>query len=116
MRYHIFVNYIGDGGCHLKHDAPAISIALEDIFAMFNHGSNRECIPFLNRKFRSLSVHDCVRVDEQWYQCRSTGWEKVTEEFVDELEKDVVNHSLYSLYGAWSALNDVMWVKHRRIS
>ena len=115
MKFNVFVNYLGDGGCHLKHDAPKVSIALEDIFAMFNHGSQRECALFLKRQLRSLSVHDCVRIDEQWYQCRSVGWEPVTEQFVDELEKKVVMHPMFCLYGAWHCLQDIMWKEYKRI-
>jgi len=54
---------------------------------------------FLLGNFRSLSVHDCVRIDEDWYQCASVGWTKVNNEYVDELEKKVVEHPMFKLHG-----------------
>jgi hypothetical protein len=84
---------------------------LEHVFGWFNHGSGSECSEFLRARVRSLSVNDCVRVNTRWFQCRSVGWEEVTEEYVDELEKAVVNHPLYNLHGAFYCLDQIMWAR-----
>lgn len=60
---------------------------------------------------RSLSVNDCVRVNNQWYQCASIGWKAVSEEYVDQLEKDVVNHKSFAEHGPFFALNEIMWAR-----
>lgn len=86
---------------------------LEEIFAAFNHGSGRECELFLKNKMRSLSVNDFVRVNTQWYQCKSVGWEKVTEEYVDHLEKEVVEHPAFNLHGAFYCLDSIMWQRRK---
>ena len=59
---------------------------LDEIFDGFNGGSGRECRLFsMTPKMRSMSVGDFVRVDSQWYQCASGGWNKVTPERVEEV-------------------------------
>jgi len=116
MKYNVFVNYLGDGGCSFHYESDSIvEQVLEDVFAMFNYGSGKESPLFMARKLRSLSVHDCVRVGEQWYQCASVGWQKVTAEYVDELEKKVVMHPLFKLHGSFFALNDIMWTEYKKI-
>lgn len=118
MKYIITINYPGCEARTFAHtsafDKP--ETVLEEIFAAFNHGSGKESELFLKSKMRSLSVHDFVRVNTQWYQCKSVGWEKVAEEFVDNIEKAVVDHPKYALYGGWFCLSDVMWTKFKRIS
>lgn len=118
MKSIITINYAGCEARTFAFDSQSrdpIGI-LEEVFAAFNHGSSRECELFLKSKMRSLSVNDFVRLNTQWYQCRSVGWEKVTEEFVDELEKAVVSHPMFNLHGAFFCVNDIMWKKHKQIS
>ena len=116
MKRTIVVNLIGDVARTFVHESNSDAfIVLEEVFAQFNHGSNQESELFLKSGMRSLSKHDCVRVDGQWYQCLSSGWGKVTEQFVDELEKKVVEHPAFNLHGAWYCLSDIMWKEHKRI-
>lgn len=81
---------------------------LEFLFASYNHGSGQECGLFLTRNMRSMSVNDCVCIRNQWYQCLSVGWKKVSPEFVSFLEQEVVRHTLFTIHGAWFCLQDVM--------
>ena len=84
---------------------------LERVFAEWNHGSGMECNMFIESKKRSLSVNDIVCVNGKYYQCQSFGWKQVTDEYVNELEKEVAIHPR-RFDGAWFALNDVMWKRH----
>lgn len=116
MKHKIVINYIGDRAHTFFVDSEkSTEDLLEQIFAWFNHGSGQECTEFLVKRMRSLSVNDCVRLDGQWYQCRGLGWEKVSEEFVDQLEKDVVQHPEFAKSGGWRCLWDVMWKKHNQL-
>lgn len=116
MKRKIVINYIGDNvRTFFVNSEKSTEDLLEQVFAWFNHGSGQECTEFFVRKMRSLSVNDCVQLDGQWYQCRGLGWEKVTEEFVDELEKDVVQHPQFAARGGWHCLWDVMWKKHNQL-
>lgn len=108
----VLVNYIGDIAIKVNIPAPnnaSDEDVLEDVFARFNHGSGLEDPIFLAQKVRSLSVHDLVRVDDKWYQCESVGWKLVTDEYVDSLERLVVNHPSFKEEGPWYALQQVMW-------
>ena len=113
MKYIITVNYPGCEARTFAHTSEHVKhpLVLEEIFGMFNHGSGHECELFLKSKMRSLSVNDFVRVNTQWYQCRSVGWEAVTEEYVDELEKAVVSHPAYNLHGGFYCLDQIMWAR-----
>ena len=82
---------------------------LEVIFANWNLGSGDECKEFTDRKVRSLSVNDIVTIDSQPYQCKSIGWEKVTDDFVDRLDGTVRDHPDFEFAGAFYALNDICW-------
>lgn len=114
MKHTIVVNYIGNIARTFVFDSTLEDEALlEQVFAWFNNGSGQECAMFLESKMRSLSVNDCVRLDGQWYQCRVVGWEKVSEQFVDDLEREVVQHPLFTINGCWFCLNDIMWKKHQ---
>lgn len=116
MKHTIVVNLIGDvARTFVVESKLGVDALLEEVFAQFNHGSGKESELFLKSGMRSLSKHDCVRVDGQWYQCLSMGWGEVTEQFVDELEKKVVSHSLFTLHGAWFCLSEVMWAEYKRI-
>jgi hypothetical protein len=88
---------------------------LENIFAQFNHGSMQECDYLLSNKMRSLSVHDFVKVDGEWFQCASVGWIPVTEEYVHEIEGAVTDCPEFEKLGAWKALQDLMWSTRRQI-
>lgn len=88
---------------------------LEWVFSWFNHGSRQESPLFLSRKMRSLSVHDCVCINGQWYQCAGCGWEEISEEYVKELETGVKRHPLFNVHGAFFCLQDLMWTKHKKI-
>jgi hypothetical protein len=81
---------------------------LERVFAEWNHGSGMECELFIHSKKRSLSVNDIVCVNGKYFQCQSVGWNKVTDEYVYQLEQDVANSPRRS-EGAWFALSDVMY-------
>lgn len=82
---------------------------LESIFAGFNGGSQEEWPIFLESRLRSLSVHDFVFVNNQWYQCASVGWQPVTADYVADIEKQVKEHKQFDNFNAWFCLNDVMF-------
>lgn len=90
---------------------------LEQIFAWFNAGSNRECDAFLSQQMRSLSSNDFVCLNGQWWQCMNVGWEKVTQEFVDAVCAEVRYHPDYlsEARSAWSALDRVMSARRQAI-
>jgi hypothetical protein len=120
----VIVNYPGDRIVKAKIEggdfrAWAMGMAcfevLENTFAAFNHGSGRECPEFLESKMRSLSVNDLVRIGTTWYQCESIGWKEVTEQYVDDLEKAVVEHPAYALHGAWFALSELAWERKKAL-
>ena len=81
---------------------------LERVFDEWNHGSGMECEMFIRSQKRSLSVNDIVCVNGTYFQCQSVGWNKVTDEYVYQLEQDVANSPRRS-EGAWFALSDVMY-------
>jgi len=110
----ILVNYIGDIAIDFVMPCESSDEeTLENVFGQFNHGSGNEHPLLLKHKTRSLSVNDTVRVNDKWYQCMSIGWEQVSNEYVDELEKEVVNHPSFKEHGPWFALHDVMWDKRK---
>lgn len=94
----------------------SVEAILEHVFGLFNHGSGTEHPKFIELRMRSLSVNDFVCVNGQWYQCLSVGWEKCSEQFVDKIEADVVNHPLYKEHGEWFALSEVMYDYRKSIS
>lgn len=109
MKYNIAINYPGDGLISFNHETNSdYDEVLEDVFGMFNRGSGSESKLFADSRMRSLSVNDFVSVNGQWYQCQGHGWKKVTDEYVDELEKSVVSHPMFSVNGAWWCLSDIM--------
>jgi len=87
---------------------------LEFLFASYNHGSGQECGLFLTRNMRSMSVNDCVCIRDQWYQCKSAGWEKVSDNFVASIQKEVEAHTLFLIHGAWYCLDDIMRNKYNK--
>ena len=87
---------------------------LEMTFAQWNHGSGCESELFVKSKKRSMSVNDIVCVNGRYWQCASFGWNEVTAEYVNELEKDVATNPRRFTNGAWFALNDVMWDRNRK--
>ena len=99
---------------HLFEDGVTDEQILELVFGWFNNGSGSECREFLAAGVRSLSVNDFVQVNEQWYQCLSVGWKAVTDEFVDEIEKLVVEHILFKAHGGWYALDKIMFDKRQQ--
>ena len=98
----------------LRADAIPHSEILEDMFASWNHGSQRESKDFLNRRVRSMSVNDIVVIDDQPYQCLNYGWAPVSASFVTELEQRVKDHPLFTEHGAWPALSQIMWESSRK--
>ena len=67
-------------------------VALEIVFAQWNGGSGQECPDFTMRRCRSLSVNDFVCLGENnWYECKGCGWEKVTAEYVAERQAKVAH-------------------------
>jgi len=116
MKRKIIINYPGCASrTFFVNSDLVVSELLEKVFAWFNHGSGQEAHFFLESKMRSLSKNDCVNIDGQWYQCASIGWNEITDERVDELERLVVAHPLFKEHGAWFCLNDVMWEKYKKI-
>ena len=111
----VIVNYPGDRIVKAKIEGHEPFEVLENTFAAFNHGSGRECLEFLKSKMRSLSVNDLVRIDTTWYQCESVGWKEVTEQYVDDLEKAVIEHPAYTLHGAWFALSELAWERKKAL-
>ena len=62
---------------------------LEKVFAEWNLGSNSECDLFLDSNCRSLSPGDFVQINDTWFQCALTGWNKVTDDYVQSFENQV---------------------------
>lgn len=65
----------------LELNAPPSQV-LEKVFGWFNSGSGEEHQDFLRSDCRSLSVNDFVRLNDDWFQCRSVGWDKVDDTLV----------------------------------
>jgi hypothetical protein len=65
----------------LNLNAPRSQV-LEKVFGWFNSGSGEEHQDFLKRKCRSFSVNDFVKLNGEWFQCRSRGWDLVEESLV----------------------------------
>lgn len=88
---------------------------LEQMFGEWNHGSQCESKQFLKSKTRSLSVNDIVRVNGRYYQCLSFGWKQVTDQYVRELESDVMRLMMSNptRYDAYFALHEVMYQRHK---
>lgn len=88
---------------------------LEQMFGEWNHGSNQECEQFLISKSRSLSVNDIVNINGRYYQCLSYGWKRVSEQYVRQLESDMMKLMMDSpeKYDAYFALNEVMYQRHK---
>jgi hypothetical protein len=59
------------------------------LFAEWNRGSDRESQYFLEQNCRSMSVGDFVKVGKQWLWCKSIGWERVDEDFVNKFQERV---------------------------
>lgn len=116
MKYNITIKYPGSSNRSFIFDSPLDEESvLEKIFAWFNHGSGQECSAFLNGKMRSLSVNDFVCVNGQWYQCKSVGWEKVTQNYVNKIENAVIDHPLFAMYGSFYCLDEIMFrAKHHK--
>lgn len=58
------------------------SQVLEKVFGWFNSGSGEEHQDFLRNDCRSFSVNDFVKLNGEWFQCRSSGWDLVEESLV----------------------------------
>lgn len=91
------------------------SQVLEILFGRFNHGSGEECQDFLYRKCRSLSVNDFVRLNGEWFQCRSQGWDSVTRASVKNqlAEAKALCGQGHGQVSMWSALNTLNQVDHK---
>jgi len=114
MKNIVSVIYPAEKTISFVHDsAPGASI-LEQIFAMFNHGSGSESELFVNSKVRSLSVNDIVYVDGKYFQCASVGWTEVSVDYVNQLESDVDHHPTTKLHGSWFGLSEVMWDRRKK--
>jgi hypothetical protein len=109
----VIVNYPGDRIVKAKIEGHEPFEVLENTIAAFDHGSGRECPEFLESKMRSFSVNDLVRIGTTWYQCEPVGWHEVTEQYVDDLEKAVVEHPSYTLHGAWFVLSELAWERKK---
>ena len=82
---------------------------LEKVFAGFNGGSGQEFQIFLDSGCRSMSVNDFVCINDQWYQCASVGWNKVTRNYLNIITEQVENKVNNLTNNAWSVLNDIMF-------
>lgn len=82
---------------------------LEDVFSWYNYGSQKESPAFLNSKARSLSVNDFVKIDGNVYQCKSSGWQQVDDEYLKNIELLVESKMKYCKTSAWHNLNDIMY-------
>jgi hypothetical protein len=96
----------------LEADFPTEDI-LEMVFARFNNGSGMEYKDFLDSRLRSLSVNDIVGVDGRLFQCQSSGWKEVDEQYVAALEDEVRNNLWFVSHGPWFALSEVMWKREK---
>jgi len=86
------------------------SEVLEMLFGWFNHGSGSECQMFLERGIRSLSVNDFVRLNNEWFQCRSVGWDRVDDSLVkNQIDQAkaicVQGHGQVSMWSVLHTLN-----------
>lgn len=90
---------------------------LDVVFGQFNSGSGSEGEVFLNSRCRSMCVNDIVAVNGEYWQCGFVGWNKVDVEYMTRLEKEVEEHPLYNQTegGPWSALNDIMWNRRKKV-
>ena len=88
-------------------------VNLERVFAEWNHGSGMECEQFVKSKKRSLSVNDIVGVNGKYFQCYPVGWNEVSPEYVNQLEKEVAIHPFRFVHGAWFALSEVMYARQK---
>lgn len=86
---------------------------LEDVFAWFNSGSGREHPEFVRSHSRSLCVNDFVSVNNQWYQCKGCGWEKVDREYINRIVENVEKSITFD-GNAWSALHTCLIQIRRR--
>ena len=118
-RYDYSVIYPNEKSFHnflVVEDNVTAEDALEDIFAMYNHGSGKECPMFIQSPCRSLSVNDFVAIGNEVYQCASMGWVKVTLEYMDEIGfqvREAMKNDKKNL-GAWYHLSDIMY-KNRKV-
>jgi hypothetical protein len=89
---------------------------LDRVFTQFNHDTGFECEVFLNARCRSMCVNDIVAVNGEYWQCAFVGWNRVSYEYMEQLEDEVVRHPLYDAVdgGSWNALNDIMWNRRRK--
>lgn len=88
---------------------------LQQLFDQFNDGSRHECEEFKAcPQCRSLSSNDFIRLDEQWYQCKSVGWEAVTPKFVQDIDLKVRQHPLF-MTSPWVALDRVMFALNHAV-
>lgn len=115
MKKHVTIKQPGERFVNVYLEGDSVEEILENAFAAFNHGSGQEHELFLASSMRSLSVNDLVRIGTTWYQCESIGWKEVTEQYVDDLEKAVVEHPSYALHGAWFALSELAWERKKAL-
>lgn len=60
-------------------------VILDEIFAGFGNHPLKRLAVWENAKMRSMSVGDCVQLDDKWYQCANVGWNEIMEARVDEI-------------------------------
>lgn len=114
MKNIVSVIYPSEKTISFVHDSAPWASILEQIFAMFNHGSGCESELFVKSKVRSLSVNDIVYVDGKYFQCASLGWNEVSVDYVNQLESDVDHHPTTKLHGSWFGLSEVMWGRRKK--
>lgn len=110
----VTILYPGDRTIRVEIEGSTREEILENAFAAFNHGSGQEHETLNGRPgCRSMCTRDFVKLDDVWFQCESIGWKEVTEDYVKEIEDEVVNHPLYKEHGGWFALSEVMYQKRK---
>lgn len=118
FKYEVEIIYPCDATFTLSFTEPhdlADEYILERMFREWNHGSQHESKQFISNKTRSLSVNDIVKVNGHYYQCLSFGWKQVTDQYVRELESDVMRLMMSNptRYDAYFALNEVMYQRYK---
>jgi hypothetical protein len=58
---------------------------LSALFAGFGNHPEESMEVWRKFSMRSMSVGDCVQLDDKWYQCANVGWKEVSEARVDEI-------------------------------
>ena len=115
MLYDIEVRYPAQQSFWIKHESKLdVNGMLALVFNWFNVGSGQEHEMFLKTTMRSLSIHDFVCLNGQWFQCRTDGWATVTMQEIRALETKMEQHHLFHR-SPWFALQDILWKEKQTV-